>query len=160
MPSRSIMVQMPMKTAKTLDELLQQAYDIFDIYGKKPEQLENVMLGFLDVLAPYTDEQISEAFRTWLHNNKKFPVPAEIKEIIEEGSYSTYKVNYEQLIPEWSAELVETLGVAVVSSWFCDSTRNGDIIYTSTRFKRDWIVQNYLKHLEKIGVNHVKYCKD
>jgi len=61
--------------------LLRQSYDIFQTYGKSPESLENMVLGFSLVLRPYNDQTIIAAFRYWMETQSILPTPADIKEV-------------------------------------------------------------------------------
>lgn len=65
--------------------MLAQCFDGLQLFGKTPEQLENVTALFMMVLADYSDEQISGAFRLWLKRESAMPTPADITQIIERG---------------------------------------------------------------------------
>lgn len=58
--------------------LLAQSYDIFNIYGKQPEAMKNILSGFALALQDYTEAEITAAFQKWLKTSAVFPTPADI----------------------------------------------------------------------------------
>lgn len=64
-----------------LQELLKQSYDIFEVYGKEPEALGNMLRAFVDALSDIELKYIMDAFKVWLREQRKMPVPADIREI-------------------------------------------------------------------------------
>lgn len=56
-------------------------------FGRKPD-LAKTEEAFLMVLSKYSDEQISQAGWKWLDDQKKWPTPSDIKEIIQSSSVS------------------------------------------------------------------------
>lgn len=63
--------------------LLQQSIDIFNVYGKEPEQLKNILQGFVMILDPYSSEDISAAFKEWMAESANMPTPADILKIVK-----------------------------------------------------------------------------
>lgn len=71
---------------RTLTNLLSQCYDAQKVYGKEPEQLENLNKMFHFVLADYPIEKIQQAFKYYLKHNAEMPAAADIAQIIERGN--------------------------------------------------------------------------
>lgn len=70
------------KTRTHIAALVRQSYDIFDTFGKPPESLENVNLGFYLVLDGFDPDVITRAFHQYLKTKSVMPKPAQILEII------------------------------------------------------------------------------
>lgn len=97
---------------KQLTNLLFQCFDALKVYGKEPEQLENVNAMFQMVLAGYPYEKIRQAFTFYLKFNSDLPAPADIAMIIERGNKPpldrsvyislTKKDAYSRTSDEWS----------------------------------------------------------
>ncbi len=68
---------------KALAVMLQQCFQTLRVYGKEPEALESVIAMFRLVLADYSMEKITGAFRLWLGRNNEMPTPADIAGIID-----------------------------------------------------------------------------
>lgn len=147
------------QTTNQLKILLRQSYDIFEIYGKKPSQLRNILNGFADVLAPYHQKEITAAFRTWLHRESKFPTPSAIKQIIDEQSYHRNQTPDipDDDWPEWKAQLADDLGISVVKSWFDQAGKNGEVLTMPTRFKKSYVIKNYKNQLASVGITEIKW---
>jgi len=96
---------------KALSNLLAQCFDIFPLYGREPEAVDNIRKGFRLTLADYPIDKITEAFRYHLKISRDFPVPADIAIIIERGNkppfdravyaYITHKDHYHITNDEW-----------------------------------------------------------
>lgn len=71
---------------KKLTSFLLICYDALKVYGKEPEQLDNVNKLFQLILAEYEYPKIEEAFRYYLKYNNELPAPADIVSIIERGN--------------------------------------------------------------------------
>lgn len=67
-----------------LADLIQQSFDVFNVYGKEPEAATNIIMGFKIVLEPYRIDDITAAFVQYMGTAKVMPVPAQIKEIVIE----------------------------------------------------------------------------
>ena len=74
---------MTIETKEALGTMLEQCYDILNIYGKQPEQLTNINLAFQMVLAPYKEIDIRKAFHIWLKRYDRMPTPSDIVRLIE-----------------------------------------------------------------------------
>lgn len=70
---------------KLLTNLLSQCYDALKVYGKEPEQLDNLNKMFHLVLADYPIEKITKAFAFYLRHYTELPAPADIARIIDRG---------------------------------------------------------------------------
>lgn len=81
---------MSMETTETLKELLRQSFDIFNVYGKKPAQMRNILLGFQEALKEFSEDVIEYAFREWLKESSAFPTPSDIVKICNEKVARTY----------------------------------------------------------------------
>jgi hypothetical protein len=68
---------------KELTNFLFQCFDALKVYGKDPEQLQNLNSVFQMVLADYTLDQVRKAFSFYLKHNSDLPAPADIVNIIE-----------------------------------------------------------------------------
>ena len=66
-----------------LSKLLLQCYDALRVYGKEPEQLENLNMVFQMVLERFTFVEIYNAFKTYLERHTDMPTPADIVSLIE-----------------------------------------------------------------------------
>lgn len=60
-------------------------YDTLKIYGKSPEQMENVTKMFSFVLADYSYDKIQGALVYYAKHYNEMPAPADIATIIERG---------------------------------------------------------------------------
>jgi len=63
--------------------LVRQCFDVLDTFGKTPEQLTNIIKGFVVQLSEYSYDQVRAAFRQYLKRNSKMPCPADIVNIID-----------------------------------------------------------------------------
>lgn len=66
--------------------MLLVCYDGLKVYGKDPEQLDNLNKLFQLVLADYPIESIEAAMRFYMKHNTEMPAPADIANIIERGN--------------------------------------------------------------------------
>ena len=82
-PSSSLSLRTDGEGQKALAVMLQQCFSTLRIYGKEPEALESVIAMFRLVLADYSMEKITGAFRLWLGRNNEMPTPADIAGIID-----------------------------------------------------------------------------
>lgn len=64
--------------ARQLRFLLQQALDVFNIYGREPETLTNILKAFDLVLKDIPMPHVTDAFEIWLRMSATFPTPADI----------------------------------------------------------------------------------
>jgi hypothetical protein len=62
--------------------MVSQCFDSLNIYGKEPEQLENMILMFTHAFQEYEIHEIKRAFVDWVKTNAEMPTPAGIIEII------------------------------------------------------------------------------
>lgn len=69
---------------KQIQHLILQCYEIFPRYAKAASTIENITLGFIEVLKPYDMNQIEGAFKIWLNDENTMPTPACIKRLIRE----------------------------------------------------------------------------
>lgn len=54
---------------------------MFNLYGKSPESLSNMLLAFSAVLEDCSTEEITAAFRQWMKTQTVMPTPADILKI-------------------------------------------------------------------------------
>lgn len=73
---------LPPEAAKILRDLLQQAFSIFNVFSRKPEDLADIFGGFSVALSDFTADQLTLGFTIWLRNEDCFPTPANIRRII------------------------------------------------------------------------------
>ena len=66
-----------------LRNLIDQCFDIFNIYGKKPESAKNILNGFKLVLSEFDEETITDAFKEWMKQSSTMPTPSDIYKIIK-----------------------------------------------------------------------------
>lgn len=153
----SMRVKMPETTAQRLRSLLQECMDVFYISYADPERFGNNFKAFVYALQYFPEDKIIMAFRTWQARGKKYPVPADIVDIIQKGSYlkGMTDVTAEDW-PEWKHDLEKELGFAVVNSWFGTALRNGEVLSVKRPFFKQWIEQHYMPHLKKIGITTVQ----
>lgn len=69
-----------MDKMQLISNYVRQSYDIFNTYGRSTGSLENICLGFYQVLQAHSADHISKAFNFWLENHSNMPTPAEIKQ--------------------------------------------------------------------------------
>lgn len=67
-----------------LRDLVRQSFDVFNLYGKQPEALANIVQGFSLALEDQSVEDIRRAFMEWLNTNSTMPTPADIRNISAE----------------------------------------------------------------------------
>lgn len=68
---------------KQLAKLINQLFKILNIYGKKPEDIADIVAGFCFVLSDYDIESVTDAFKMHLRKSSVMPTPADIVAIIE-----------------------------------------------------------------------------
>ena len=66
-----------------LAALIRQSFDIFNIYGKQAESIENVIAAFELVMEPFDESHIRAAFREWMASSANMPTPSDIGKIAE-----------------------------------------------------------------------------
>jgi hypothetical protein len=71
---------------KKLSNLLAQCFDIFPLYGREPEAVQNIRAAFALTLADQPIDKIEAAFRYHLKHYREFPVPADILHIVLRGN--------------------------------------------------------------------------
>ena len=62
--------------------ILRQSYNVFNLYGKTPEQMTDVIMAFDMVLEPFSGQEVIGAFSWWLANKSSMPTPADIRKYI------------------------------------------------------------------------------
>lgn len=62
-----------------LKDMLTQSFEIFEKFGKQPEEIKTAVKTFDMVLNPYRTEDIAKAFVSWLDTGKKMPLPSDIR---------------------------------------------------------------------------------
>lgn len=70
-----------MEKKKQLWALLKQSFSTFNLFGKSPEDLENIARAFWITLEDCSQSEISSAFGEWLRGQSIFPTPAEIRKM-------------------------------------------------------------------------------
>lgn len=75
----------PFESSKNrqIAHLVRQSYDIFNKFGRNPDELKSLTHAFLLDLENYSAEQITTAFTVWRRNNSVMPTPADILKIIQ-----------------------------------------------------------------------------
>jgi len=68
----------------TVAEYVTQCYNTFPKFGGDTSSLSTKIKAFTVGLEDYTLEEVGRAFRTWLKDFKKMPVPGDISELIRE----------------------------------------------------------------------------
>lgn len=68
-----------------LSSLVRQSFDIFNVYGKDPSSVENIILGFSIALEEYDIQDISKSFKQWMKSSSAMPAPADIVKLCEES---------------------------------------------------------------------------
>lgn len=77
-----------------MQALLKQSFDIFNIYGKEPESLQNILEGFNLCLEDMEIKYITSAFKEWMASSKNFPTPSDIRSLaIEARNIAKSRVN-------------------------------------------------------------------
>lgn len=74
-----------------LSSLVRQSFDIFNVYGKDPSSVENIILGFSIALEEYDIQDISKSFKQWMKSSSAMPAPADIAKLCEESK--SYRVS-------------------------------------------------------------------
>ncbi len=86
-------------SALPISQMVRQCFDSLNIYGKEPEQVENMILMFIHALQEYEIIEIKRAFVDWVKSNAEMPTPAGIIEIIQ--SYRPKApIKYDHSTPE------------------------------------------------------------
>ena len=62
--------------------LISQSFDIFNIYGKKPEAVENIVSGFNITLDRCSIHDITDAFKEWMRDESTMPTPSDIYKLV------------------------------------------------------------------------------
>lgn len=73
-----------MQRLRQIGDLLEQSFNTFNRYGKDDSQLGDMTELFYEILKPYSLDEITNAFREWARVGKAIPVPADIREIIND----------------------------------------------------------------------------
>lgn len=85
--------------AEQLQRLIFQSFQVFNTFGKQPEDLKTVLRAFAQALEGFGTDDITEAFRRWMNDQSAMPTPADIRKIAgeiirERGSQrSTWRPN-------------------------------------------------------------------
>lgn len=74
---------------KKLSALLLVCFDVLKVYGKEPEQLENIEKIFQMILGKYPFAKVEEGFLKYMERKAEMPTPADIVNIID-----PYKPDY------------------------------------------------------------------
>lgn len=69
-----------------LKALIQQTFDIFHVYGKPPEAVDNIVRGFWNVLEDVHVDDITSAFKQWMLQEKVIPTPSDILKITQDSA--------------------------------------------------------------------------
>lgn len=65
--------------------MVRQSFDIFNIYGKDPASIENIILGFSIALEDVQTEDFVLAFKEWMKKSATMPTPADINTLAMEN---------------------------------------------------------------------------
>lgn len=79
---------------KALTSMLAQCFDVFPNYGKGPSAAASIVPLFHLALSDFDIDEIRQAFKFHLVNNKQFPVPADIAHIIRRGNKPPFSESY------------------------------------------------------------------
>lgn len=63
--------------------MLRQCFDLLNIYGRPPETIETLILGFALVLEDFSSPTIKAAFTRWIKTETVMPVPADIAKLCQ-----------------------------------------------------------------------------
>lgn len=81
-----------------LRSLVQQSFDIFNIYGKQPEAVANILQGFGLALADQEITDIRKAFTIWLKTKSAMPTPSDIRDLcLEETKHRSQLTRYSDM---------------------------------------------------------------
>lgn len=81
-------VEQSPERVRQLRYLIQQSFDTFNIYGKEPEALANILSSFNLALDDCETADINFAFNFWLKQREDMPKPAQIRKIcIEQAKH-------------------------------------------------------------------------
>lgn len=61
-----------------LRNLISQSYKIFNTYGKSENDISEALKVFYGFLKPYSEFEITIAFRIWMQEQKNLPTPSDI----------------------------------------------------------------------------------
>jgi hypothetical protein len=64
-----------------LKALVTQSFEVFNVFGKEPEAIKNIINSFMIVLEDQSLEDINYGFREWLRISSVMPTPADIREL-------------------------------------------------------------------------------
>lgn len=79
---------------------------MFNVYGKAPESLSNMLLAFSTVLEDCSVEEITAGFQHWMKTQSTMPTPADIYKIIRPEKQHT-RVSHAEFIhakEQWKLE--------------------------------------------------------
>ena len=65
-----------------LRSLVQQSFEVFNVYGKEPEAAKAILHGFSQTLDGHSIEAITQAFQRWMRESSAMPTPADIRKIV------------------------------------------------------------------------------
>lgn len=82
-PRSSVTLTHDIAGRKELTNFLFQCFDAMKVYGKEPEQMENLNSVFQIALADYSFAEIRSAFVHYIKNHPDLPAPADIVSLIE-----------------------------------------------------------------------------
>lgn len=71
--------------AELIGSLLNQSYSAFNVYGKSPEEMEDVVCIFIDILKNHDEKSILRAFKIWMSEEKILPTPSDILALINKN---------------------------------------------------------------------------
>lgn len=58
--------------------LIQQSFEIFNVYGKQPEAAKSIFQGFHSILENHEMADITRAFQHWMQEKSTMPTPSDI----------------------------------------------------------------------------------
>jgi len=103
--------------------MTEQCFDSLNIYGKEPEQLENMILMFIHALDEYHLPEIQKAFIDWVKTNAEMPTPAGIIQVIM-NNRPAHPVKYDHATPEEYAQAAEQKRNPKTVQWFGKTWEN------------------------------------
>jgi hypothetical protein len=66
--------------------LIQQSFEIFNVYGKEPEQAKSIFQGFVMTLEGVDMADIRSAFKDWMKQSSAMPTPSDIRKLALENA--------------------------------------------------------------------------
>jgi hypothetical protein len=105
-----------MDKMQIISNYVRQSYDIFNTFGKSTASLENICLGFYQVLKDFDNSYINRAFTYWIENHSNMPTPAEIRKKCQD--YKRWDAERDDLKQIGKARPCEAITRSKTVSWY------------------------------------------